>query len=180
MNKCGVTRVGEGAIDYLRTHILTYMRDYAKYVAATMVHKFDYMEDVTANYKVKKSRASGKVTYVVDRDGKRMTKPSAFMEVDYDLKRLTMSMLLLEDYIIMVATNGRFVTEFAGSTTRKTLTVKDMMVANALDKKNVMSLCDGLAEDAPKSWAKVRQKLIKAASKKYEEERAQDEDEEED
>ena len=170
MNKCGVTRVADGAIEYLRTHILTYMRDYAKHVAATMLHKFDYMEDVSVNYKVKTSRASGKVSYVMGKDGMRMTKPDKFMEVDYDNKRLTMSMQLLEDYIIMVATNGRFITEFAGSTTRKTLTVKDMKVAHAIDKKNVMSLCDGLAEDAPKSWAMVRHKMVLAASKKYKEE----------
>ena len=138
MNKCGVTRVASGAIEYLRTHILTYMRAQAKHVAAVMLHKFDYMEDVSAQYQVKK-RGSGKVNYVTAKDGMRMTIPDKFMEMDYDKKRLTMSMQLLEDYLIMVATNGNFITNFGGSTTRKTLTVKDMMVANALDKKNVQS-----------------------------------------
>ena len=94
MNKCGVTRVASGAIEYLRTHILTYMRDYAKHVAAVMLHKFDYMEDVSAQDRVVK-RGSGKVSYVMDKNGMRMTRPDKFMEVDYDNKRLTMSMQLI-------------------------------------------------------------------------------------
>jgi len=172
--KCGVTRVGAAAIDYLRRHMLTYIRAQVKRVAPIMVQKFDYMEDVGVTYKTMRvpSRVAGqeKRIPVTDKDGKQITMPDKFMESHFDTKRLNMSMKLLEDYVIMVATNGRFITNFGGTKIRMTLTVKDMMVANAIDKKRVQSLDDGLARDPRVSFNKIRQNMVEDAVKKCKEE----------
>ena len=172
--KCNVTRVGPAAIDYLRRHMLTYIRAQVKRVAPIMVQKFDYMEDVGVTYKTMRvpSRVAGqeKRIPVTDKDGKQITMPDKFMESHFDTKRLNMSMKLLEDYVIMVATNGRFITNFGGTKIRMTLTVKDMMVANAIDKKRVQSLDDGLAEDPKVSFKEIRQNMVLDALKKCREE----------
>ena len=156
-------------MDYLRRHILTYMRAQAKHIAPIMLHKFEQLKDVSEEYKTVK-RASGKVNYLTDKDGMRMTIPDKILKLNYDNPRLTMSMDLLERVIIKVATNGRFITNNAGPKMRVTLTVKDMMLAHALDKKLTQSLYDGLAKDAPRSWTKFREKMVKDALAKYKEE----------
>ena len=158
-------------MDYLRRHILTYMRAQAKHIAPIMLHKFEQLKDVSEPFQTVK-RASGKVHYVTGKDGKRIRKtvPDKILKLNYDNPRLTMSTDLLEKVIIKVATNGRFITNNAGPKMRVTLTVRDMMLAHALDKKLTQSLYDGLAKDAPRSWTKFREKMVKDALAKYKEE----------
>ena len=152
-------------MDYLRTHMLTYMRAQAKHIAASMLYKFEKLKDVSGEYKTVK-RASGKV-HIVTKEGKKMLIPSKIINLEVHGARVTMFMALLEKVIIKVATNGRWITENAGPRMRKTLTVKDMMIANALDKRLTDSLNDGLAKDAPRpgnkeyNWTKIRKKISK-------------------
>ena len=47
-------------MDYLRRHILTYMRAQAKHIAPIMLHKFEQLKDVSEEYKTVK-RANGQV-----------------------------------------------------------------------------------------------------------------------
>ena len=174
--KCGVERLGEGAMDYLRTHILTYMRAQAKHIAASMLYKFEKLKDVSGEYKTMPvpSRVPGQEKRVPSiKDGKKMVIPSKIINLEVHGPRLTMFMALLEKVIIKVATNGRWITENAGPRMRVTLTVKDMMVANALDKRLTDSLDDGLAMDAPRpgnkkyNWTKIREKMVEDALVQY-------------
>ena len=163
-------------MDYLRTHILTYMRAQAKHIAASMLHKFEQLKDVSGEYKTMPvpSRVPGQEKRVHSiKDGKKMLIPSKIINLEVHGPRLTMFMALLEKVIIKVATNGRWISENAGPRMRKTLTVKDMMIANAVDKRLTDSLHDGLAMDAPRpgnkqyNWTKIREKMVEDALVQY-------------
>ena len=161
-------------MDYLRDHILNYMRAQAKDIAAFMLFKCENLKDVSEKFRMVK-RASGKVNYLTGKDGMRVREiPDKIMDLDYDDPMLTMSMDLLERVIIKVATNGRFITNNAGPKMRVTLTVKDMMVANALDNRLTDSLDNGLPKVGGRkgskkayNWTKIRENMINPEYAKY-------------
>ena len=173
LEKCGVIRLASGAMDYLRDHILDYMRAQAKDITAFMLFKLENLKDVSEKFRMVK-RASGQERYITI-DGRRIRKmPDKIMDLDYDDPRLTMSMDLLERVIIKVATNGRFITNNAGPKMRVTLTVKDMMVANALDNRLTDSLDNGLPKVGGRkgskkayNWTKIRENMINPEYAKY-------------
>ena len=171
--KGGALRVERSVIGYLRTNIYTYMRSMAQKVVASRMLTFEHLHDLGVEFKKNKD---GKR---VIKNGGKIIKPAQMMHLEQDDRTLGLTNKLLEQVLLKVITNARFI---ANSETRMRVTVtkRDMMVGHALRKNLTDSYRDGLMRDEnykEYDWDKIRANIIDRAMDAAEEDEDNDDEE---